>query len=126
MMTGLVLGGGAAKGYAHIGVIKFLEELNIRCDIVVGASMGSLIGGFYKKGFSAQKMEEIALQIDKKKKKRLFKFHISKREFIDGVNIVRFLKSYLGDIKIEELPIRYAAAATDIGENAEIIMDREI
>ncbi len=123
-MLGLVLGGGAAKGYAHIGLIKLLEELSIRPDIVVGASMGSLIGGFYAKGFSAKEMEEIALQIDKKKKKRLFKFHISKRGFIDGVNIVRFLKPYLGDVKIEELPIRYAAVATDIEENAEIIIDR--
>lgn len=123
-MIGLVLGGGAAKGYAHIGVIKILEELNIKPDIVVGASMGSLIGGFYAKGFTAKKMEEIALQIDRKKKKELFRFHISKKGFIDGKNIVRFLKPYLGDTKIEELPVKYAAVATDIEENAEIVIDR--
>ncbi|MEO0122536.1 MAG: patatin-like phospholipase family protein [candidate division WOR-3 bacterium] len=122
-MLGLVLGGGAAKGYAHIGVIKFLEELNIKPDIVVGASMGSLIGGFYAKGFTAQKMEEIALQIDKKKKKELFRFQLSKKGFINGKNIVKFLKPYLGDTKIEELPIKYAAVATDIEENAEIVID---
>lgn len=123
-MLGLVLGGGGAKGYAHIGVIKFLEELKLKPEIVVGASMGSLIGGFYAAGFNEQEMEKIALQIDKKKKKQLFRFHISKRGFIDGKNIVRFLKPYLGDIKIEELPLRYAAVATDIEDNAEIIIDR--
>lgn len=124
MMLGLVLSGGAAKGYAHIGVIKFLEELNIKPDIVVGASMGSLIGGFYARGFTAKQMEEIALKIDKKEKKNLFRFHISKKGFINGKNIIKFLKPYLGDTKIEELPIKYAAVATDIEENVEIIIDR--
>ncbi|MEO0096379.1 MAG: patatin-like phospholipase family protein [candidate division WOR-3 bacterium] len=123
-MLGLVLGGGAAKGYAHIGVIKFLEELNIKPDIVVGASMGSLIGGFYAKGFTAQKMEEIALQIDKKKKKELFRFQLSKKGFINGKNIVKFLKPYLGNTKVEDLPLKYAAVATDIEDNAEIVIDR--
>ncbi len=122
-MLGLVLGGGAAKGYAHIGVIKLLEELKIKPDIVVGASMGSLIGGFYAKGFSAQKMEEIALQIDKKKKKELFRFSISKKGFINGRNVVKFLAPYLGNTKIEDLPIKYAAVAADIEENAEIVID---
>ncbi|MGQ9534461.1 MAG: patatin-like phospholipase family protein [bacterium] len=123
-MLGLVLGGGAAKGYAHIGVIKYLEELNIKPDLVVGASMGSLIGGFYAKGFSAKEMEKIALKIDKKKKKELFNIHIAKRGFIDGKNIVKFLKPYLYNTRIEELPIKYAALATDIEENIEIVIDR--
>lgn len=123
-MLGLVLGGGAAKGYAHIGVIKVLEELNIRPDVVVGASMGSLIGGFYAKGFSSKEMEEIALRVDKKKKNELFKIHLSQRGFINGRNIVKFLTPYIGGTQIEELPIKYAAVATDIEENTEIIIDR--
>lgn len=123
-MLGLVLGGGAAKGYAHIGVIKYLEELNIKPDIIVGASMGSLVGGFYAKGYNADEMAKIALKIDKKKKKELFNIHIAKSGFIDGKNIVKFLKPYLGDISIEELSIKYAAVATDIEENNEIVIDR--
>ncbi len=123
-MIGLVLGGGAAKGFAHIGVIKFLEELNIKPNIIVGASMGSLVGGFYAKGFSVQKMKEIALQIDKKKKKELFRFRISRKGIIDLKNVVKFLRSYLGDTKIEELPVKYAALATDIEENVEVVIDR--
>jgi|UniRef100_A0A7C4TD48 NTE family protein len=123
-MLGLVLGGGSAKGYAHIGVIRLLEELNIKPDIIVGASMGALIGGFYAKGFSAQKMEEIAVKIDKKKKRELFRFGLHKAGFISGKNIERFLFSYLGDTKIEELSVKYAAVAADIEDNREIIIDR--
>lgn len=80
-MLGLVLGGGGAKGYAHIGVIKVLEEFGIKPDIVVGTSMGALIGGFYVAGFNSNKMEEIALKIDRKKKRMLFKLHLSKKRF---------------------------------------------
>ena len=50
-MLALVLGGGAAKGYAHIGVLKVLDEMGIKPDIIVGASMGALIGGFAAAGF---------------------------------------------------------------------------
>ena len=67
-MLGLVLGGGAAKGYAHIGLIKVLEEEDIKPDIVVGASIGALIGGFYAAGYGAKMLEEIALKIDKKRR----------------------------------------------------------
>ncbi len=122
-MLGLVLGGGAAKGYAHIGVIKILEELDIKPQIVVGASMGALIGGFYVRGFTANRMAEIALTIDRRKKREIFKIGLSGKGFIDGRNVVRFLKSHLGDTKIEELPIKYAAVATDIEENVEIVID---
>ncbi len=123
-MLGFVLGGGAAKGYAHIGVIKLLEELGIKPDIIVGASMGALIGGFFAKGFTAQQMAEVALKINKKKKKELFKIHLSKRGLIDGKSIIKFLLPYLGNTKIEELPVSYAAVATDIEENKEIIINR--
>lgn len=123
-MLGLVLGGGAAKGYAHIGAIKVLEEEGIKPDIVVGASMGALIGGFYAAGFNSNKMEEITGKVDKKKKKWLFKLHISKKGFVDGRNVIKYLTPYLQDKKIEELPIKYAAISTDIEEHSEIIIDK--
>lgn len=58
-MLGLVLGGGGAKGYAHIGVIKVLEEEGIKPDVIVGSSMGSLVGGFYAAGFTSGQLTEI-------------------------------------------------------------------
>jgi NTE family protein len=123
-MLALVLGGGAAKGYAHIGVIKFLEKIGIKPKLVVGASMGSLIGGFYAAGFTPQELEKISLKIDKKTKKRLFPLRISKKGFIDGKNIIKYLTPYLDGKRIEELPLKYAAVATDIENHAEIIINQ--
>ncbi|HQH40844.1 MAG TPA: patatin-like phospholipase family protein, partial [Bacteroidales bacterium] len=58
---GLVLSGGAAKGLAHIGVLKVLEEAGIPIDMVAGTSMGSIVGGLYALGYSADSLEKIAL-----------------------------------------------------------------
>jgi NTE family protein len=123
-MLGLVLGGGAAKGYAHIGVLKVLEEQGIKPDIIVGASMGALIGGFYAAGLNSKELEQICVKIDKKKKKWLFKLHISKKGFVNGRNIIKYLTPYLGTKKIEELPIKFIAISTDIEHRSEIIIDK--
>jgi NTE family protein len=123
-MLGLVLGGGAAKGYAHIGVIKVLDEIGIRPDIVVGASMGSLVGGFYAAGFTGKRMEEIALQVDKRKKRWLFPIRPNKRGFIDGRRVIKYLTEHLGATKIEDLPVKYAALATDIENHKELVINR--
>ncbi len=122
-MLGLVLGGGGAKGYAHIGVLKVFDELGVKPEIVVGASMGSLVGGFYAAGYPAARIEQLALEIDKKRKKWLFPLHLSKKGFIDGRRVVEYLIPYLGDKRIEDLPLRYAATAVDIESREEVIID---
>ena len=58
---GLVLSGGAAKGFAHIGLLKVLEEVGIQPDYITGASMGSIVGGLYALGLNAEQLEQIAL-----------------------------------------------------------------
>jgi len=63
----LVLSGGGARGVAHIGVIRVLEELRIAPDLIVGTSMGSIIGGLYAAGWSPDEMEELIQSIDWKK-----------------------------------------------------------
>ncbi len=62
--TGLVLAGGGARGLAHIGVIKYLEEHGIRVDAIAGTSMGAVVGGMYASGLDAAAMEQIATTID--------------------------------------------------------------
>ena len=62
--TGLVLSGGAARGLAHIGVLKALEERGIRIDAVAGTSMGAVIGGLYASGYSTEELEKLALDLD--------------------------------------------------------------
>ncbi|MEX0823365.1 MAG: patatin-like phospholipase family protein [Balneolaceae bacterium] len=61
LKVGLVLSGGGAKGIAHIGIIKALEEAGVRIDYITGTSMGSLVGGLYAIGYSSDQLEEIAL-----------------------------------------------------------------
>lgn len=62
--VGLVLSGGGAKGLAHVGVLKVLEELNIRPDYITGVSMGSIVGGLYAIGYSAQELDSVVKAID--------------------------------------------------------------
>ena len=61
---GLVLSGGGAKGFAHIGLLKVMEEVGIKPDFITGASMGSIVGGLYALGLSAQELEDIAISQD--------------------------------------------------------------
>lgn len=60
----LVLSGGGARGFAHVGVIKVLEDLGIKVDLVTGTSMGSMVGGGYASGYSVDQMSEIILGVD--------------------------------------------------------------
>jgi NTE family protein len=62
--TGIVLSGGGARGLAHIGVLKVLEEVNMPIDYIGGTSMGSIVGGLYASGYNAQQLEEIAMTTD--------------------------------------------------------------
>ncbi|MBW3567517.1 MAG: patatin-like phospholipase family protein, partial [Proteobacteria bacterium] len=62
--VGLVLSGGGARGAAHIGVLKYLEENRIPVDRVVGTSVGAIIGGLYASGMSAHEIEELVLSLD--------------------------------------------------------------
>ncbi|PKM30295.1 MAG: hypothetical protein CVV07_07730 [Gammaproteobacteria bacterium HGW-Gammaproteobacteria-11] len=64
LRTGLVLSGGGARGLAHIGVLKQLEEMNIPIHAIAGTSMGAVIGGLYAAGYSADELEQIALELD--------------------------------------------------------------
>lgn len=63
-MVGLVLSGGGARGGAHVGVLKALEELGIQIDYIAGTSMGAIVGGFYAAGYSAEQIEQIMLEMN--------------------------------------------------------------
>ena len=60
----LVLSGGGARGFSHVGVIKVLEELGVKIDIVTGTSMGAMVGGGYASGYSVEQMQDIILGVD--------------------------------------------------------------
>jgi NTE family protein len=120
----LLLGGGAAKGYAHIGVIKALEEWGVSPDLVIGTSMGSLVGGFYCAGFTPEEMEKIAKGVDLKKMAKIFNISLSTQGFIGLSGVEEFLRSYLGYVKIQALRRKFIATAVDVTNNEALYFDR--
>ncbi len=124
-MKALVLGGGAAKGLAHIGVLKALEEIGFTPDIVIGCSMGSLVGSFYVNGISPDEMLDISKSIDKKRIAKFFTPRPSLAGFTDGKNVVNFLKEFYGEKLIEDLDgIKFAAVSTDLITGEEVAITK--
>jgi NTE family protein len=115
----LVLGSGGARGYAHIGVIRWIEEHDLRVAAVVGASMGALTGGFYAAG-KLDDFTDWASAIRKRDIIRLLDFTLSKSGFVDGTRIMNVLKEFVGDHEIHELPVRFTAVASDIAREREV------
>lgn len=122
--TALVLGSGAARGLAHIGVLKALTEHHIPIDIVVGSSMGAMIGGAYAAGLSPGQIEEIACQTNWLKIAQiLFPKRLQRDGLLDGKRVQEFLIALLGEQKIENLEIPFASVATDIWTGEEICLN---
>ncbi len=121
---GLVLGAGAARGLAHIGVLKVLDEEKIHVDFIAGTSIGALIGAIYASGVSAKEMEEIALNVDKTKTITLFTPTIPYSGLVDGSRIIRFIESIIGRQNIDDLKIPFAAVATNVLTGEEIVITK--
>lgn len=107
----LVLGGGGAKGFAHIGVLKVLEKNGIKPDLIVGTSSGSLVGSLYASGKPASEIEEIATHVSNND---LLDFTLSKQGIIEGVKLQNWINEQVDNRNIEQLPIRFAAIATNL------------
>ena len=106
----LVLGGGGAKGFAHVGVIKTLEANGIKPDLIVGSSVGSFVGSLYASGMSADELERLALSTDDSE---LTDFTLAHQGIIEGIKLKDFVNAQVGNRPIEALPIRFAAIATE-------------
>lgn len=113
LKIGLALSGGAAKGLAHIGAIKALEEAGIQIDYIAGSSMGALIGAAYASGIPIDTLEKIVTNTDLNFAK-LFDPRLFQPGLIKGNKVKKFLYTLYGDKNIEDLPIPFAATATDI------------
>lgn len=118
---GLALGGGGAKGFAHIGVIKALEAAGINIDYIAGTSMGALIGGYYAATKDIKALEELSLGI---KKSDIFPIseiiHIKKGSLFRDESIVKLLDHRLTGLKIEDCKILFTAVATDVKTGDEV------
>lgn len=113
----LVLGGGAARGFAHIGVIKALEAQGIAPDIVVGTSAGSVVGALYASGMSGFELQSLALQM---KEDMLADWTLPNRGVLKGAALQDFINQNVKNLPIQKLPKPLGVVATDLqsGERA--------
>ncbi|WP_457597779.1 patatin-like phospholipase family protein [Hydrogenimonas sp.] len=115
----LVLGSGGARGYAHIGVIEELEKRGYEVASISGASMGALIGGLY----ACDKLDEYkewVLGLDTLDVASLLDISFSRGGIIEGEKVFDRLAKMIGEVDIEDLPIKYTAVSTDIVRKKEV------
>ncbi len=114
----VVLGAGASKGFAHIGVLKVLEGQKIPINMVVGTSAGSLVGCLYASGLSAFQLQDLAMKIEKKD---VIDYTVPNNGFIKGEKLEDFINRTVKNAPIEKLSIRFYAVATDIAKGDEAV-----
>lgn len=119
----LVLGSGGARGYAHIGVIEELERQGFEIRSIAGSSMGALVGGVYAAG-KLQQWRDWVLPLQRLDVLRMVDWTLTGGGFIKGDRIVRMLREQIGEIDIEDLPIRYTAVAVDLDAQREVWFSR--
>lgn len=107
----VVLGGGSARGFAHIGVVKAFEARGIQPDLIVGCSAGSLVGAFWAAGVSGDRMEELALRVRDTEIIDLVQ-GTAPRGMVTGQALQNFVSQSLKGRPIESFPTRFAAVAT--------------
>ena len=118
---GLALGGGAARGFAHIGVIQVLEEAGIRADLVVGTSAGSLVAALYAAGKSGPEMATLALGMDEG---ALTDWSFPTRGLIRGEALARYVRQHTAGLTIEQMKLPLGIVATDLDSGAGILFQR--
>lgn len=120
MRIGLALSGGAARGMAHIGVLKYLEERDLKPYCIAGTSAGSIVGSLYSSGKSVQQLVEIASTMSWR---NMISFSFPKKGIIDSTRLLKILKQHLGDITFAELKIPLVVNAVDISNGEEIVIE---
>ena len=121
----LVLGGGAARGFAHVGVIRALEQEKIPIDMIVGTSVGSLIGAIYASDTNSFELEWTAFSLEKDD---LFDYAIlsafTGMGLARGDKLEEFVRTKVFTANIEDLQIPFAAVATDLNRGTRVVLDK--
>jgi len=121
--VGLALGAGCARGWAHIGVLRALNEAGIYPDIVAGTSIGAVVGGCYAAG-ELPALEQFARDLTRRKVLGFLDFNFTGSGLITGQRLRTVLEARMKDCSIENLPKRYVAVATEIGTGHEVWLSR--
>lgn len=115
---GLALGSGAARGLAHIGVLKVLQQENIPIDYIAGSSMGSIIGVCYANGLDLSMMEKLCIHL---KRKHWLDLTVPGLGFVVGEKIKELIRLLTHRKKLEDLPIPTAVVATDLNRGEPVV-----
>ena len=115
----LVLGSGGARGLAHIGIIRWLEENGYRIASVTGCSIGAMIGGIYAAG-KLDSYEKWVRAIRKIDMVSLLDLSFARGGFVKGEKIISTLRELIGEMQIEDLPLSFTAVASDISREKEV------
>jgi NTE family protein len=115
---GLALGGGAARGFAHIGVIQVLEENGIKVDLVAGTSAGALVASLYASGKTGKEMQHLAETMDEG---AITDWSFPLRGLIRGEALARFIRDKTGGRNIEQMSLPLGIVATDLSDGSSIL-----
>ena len=119
----LILGSGGARGYTHIGVIEELEKNGYVIESISGSSMGALIGGLYACG-KLQEYKEWVLGLDILDIAKLLDFSFLSGGMMQGDKVFHKIQEMVGEVNIEDLPIKYTAVATDLVKQKEVWLQK--
>lgn len=117
----LVLGGGAARGFAHVGVIKILEAQGFSPDVVVGTSAGSVVGALYAAGHTGFDLQRRALDLDEK---AVSDWALPNRGFIKGESLQNYINEAVKGLPIEQLVKPLGIVATDLHSGEQVVFRR--
>ncbi|MCB1447132.1 MAG: patatin-like phospholipase family protein [Rhizobiaceae bacterium] len=118
----LALGGGAARGWAHIGVLKALDEEGIEVGMIAGTSIGALVGGCYIAG-KLEELESFARSLTMRRMAALLDFTIGGGGLFAGMRLTRRMQDHLEGLEIEHLDRKFVAVATEIRTGHEVWID---
>jgi NTE family protein len=122
-VIGVALGGGSARGFAHIGILRALMAHGIVPNVVVGTSIGAVVAGAYAAGH-LDKLEEWARGLQPRNVFGYLDIRLNGSGLIGGTKLAAELEAYMGSTQIEELPVKYAAVATEVRTGHEIWLTR--
>ena len=123
LRVGLALGGGAARGFAHIGVIKGLEAHNIKVDLIAGTSAGAVVGALYASGMNGFALNKLALVMDEASISD-WAMPFRSRGFLQGVALQNYLNTTLNNRPIEKMAKPLGIVATDLKTGQPILFQR--
>jgi len=122
-VIGVALGGGSARGFAHIGILRVLMAHGIVPNVVVGTSIGAVVAGAYAAGH-LDELEEWARGLQPRNVFGYLDIRLNGSGLIGGTKLAAELEAYMGSTQIEDLPVKYAAVATEVRTGHEIWLTR--